>query len=638
MTMRMAPRRAEWWRLEHLAEPDFTKPPPALSDADRERLRARLLRLYGQETAARTLLELERLVRVHRAHKTPELEEAERQFDQRERFTEKDLMLVTYGDMVRGRGKTGLAALGELLGALRQGESPFSSLHVLPFFPYTSDRGFSVVDFHAVDPRLGSWDDVRRLGDSYRLMFDGVLNHASAASAPFQQMLRGNPDFADHAVSFRSHDELSPEERRVLRRPRTSDVLSRFDSIDGPLWVWTTFSRDQIDLNYRNPRVLLGAVETLLFYVEKGADLVRLDAVTYLWKERGTPSASLEETHAIVKLFREVLDVAAPMVGLVTESNVPHAENVSYFGGGTDEAQLVYNFALPPLVLHAFYRGDASWLSSWAEALVYPPAGATFLNMLDTHDGVGLPGAEGILPPEEIAFLVETARRHGSFVSYRSGDGEEVPYEINTTWYSALNLENTGEPRALQIQRFVASRSVALALRGVPAVYIHSLAGSRNHVALALETGVKRDVNRAPLDLEILLRNLADPQSKLHLLAAAHRPLLRARVASRAFHPRGSQRVLHLCPAVFSLVRTSPSEDERVVCLTNVSGAEREVDVSTGELGVREEPWYDLLGGRGWLASGGRLRVVLGPYEFVWLTPAGELERRIGGGEASGVS
>jgi glycosidase len=638
MTMRTSQRRAEWWRLEHRSEPDFSTPPPAPTDDERERLRTRLLRLYGEETAARTLPELERLIRVHRAHKTPELEEAERAFDRRERFSEKDLMLVTYGDMVRARGRTGLAALDELLSALRQGESPFSIVHVLPFFPYTSDRGFSVVDFHAVDPRLGSWEDVRRLGDSHRLMFDGVLNHASAASAPFQQMLRGDPGFADHAVTFRSHEELSPEDRRVLRRPRTSDVLSRFDSIDGPLWVWTTFSRDQIDLNYRNPRVLLGAVETLLFYVQKGADLVRLDAVTYLWKERGTPSASLEETHAIVKLFREVLDVAAPMVGLVTESNVPHAENVSYFGSGTDEAQLVYNFALPPLVLHAFYRGDAGWLTGWADALEYPPDGATFLNMLDTHDGVGLPGAEGILPPEEIAFLVETARRHGAFVSHRSGDGTDVPYEVNTTWYSALNLENVGEPRALQVQRFVASRSIALALRGVPAIYLHSLVGTRNHVALALETGVKRDVNRAPLDLEILQRNLADPQSKLHILAAAYRPLLRARVASRAFHPRGAQRVLRLSPGVFSLLRTSPAGDERVVCLTNVTGVEGEVDISTRELGVREEAWYDLLGGRGWLASGGRLTVRLGPYEFVWLTPAAELERRIGAGEASGVS
>jgi glucosylglycerate phosphorylase len=638
MTMRLAPRRADWWRLDYLEEPDFSRPPDALSDGERERLRSRLRRLYGGEIAERTLPELERLVRVHRAHKTEALREAEREFDRRERFSEKDLMLITYGDMVRARGRTGLAALGELLSALRQGESPISILHVLPFFPYTSDRGFSVVDFHAVDPQLGSWQDVRRLGESYRLMFDGVLNHASAHSAPFQQMLRGNPGFAEYAVGFRSQDELRPEDRRILRRPRTSDVLSRFDAIDGPLWVWTTFSRDQIDLNYRNPHVLLGAVETLLFYVQRGADLVRLDAVTYMWKERGTPSASLEETHAIVKLFREVLDVAAPMVALVTESNVPHAENVSYFGDGTDEAQLVYNFALPPLVLHAFYRGDATRLSEWADALDHPPDGATFLNMLDTHDGVGLPGAEGLLPPGEIAFLVETARRHGAFVSSRSVDGGEVPYEINTTWYSALNLENTGEPRALQVQRFVASRSIALALRGVPAVYLHSLVGTRNHVALALETKVKRDVNRATLDLELLQRNLADPRSKLHLLAEAWRPLLRARVSTRAFHPRGAQRVLRLSPAVLSLLRTSPAGNERVVCLTNVSAQVRDVEVPTAELGVAAEAWYDLLGGRGWLASGGRLRVALGPYEVVWLTPSEELERRIGSGEAPGVS
>jgi sucrose phosphorylase len=632
MGMRLAPQRADWEQLDHLAEPDFSRPPEPLSEAERKRLRARLERLYAGEVVEGALSELERLIRLHRAHKTDALREAEQAFDRRERFSEKDLMLVTYGDMVRAQGRSGLAALGELLAALREGESPFSVLHILPFFPYTSDRGFSIVDFHAVDPRLGSWADVRRLGESYRLMFDGVLNHASASSVPFQQMLRGNPDFAGYAVAFRSPDDLGPEERRLLRRPRTSDVLSRFDSIDGPLWIWTTFSRDQIDLDYRNPRVLLAAVETLLFYVRRGADLVRLDAVTYLWKERGTPSASLEGTHAIVKLFREVLDVAAPMVGLVTESNVPHAENVSYFGDGGDEAQLVYNFALPPLVLHAFYRGDASRLTSWAEALAYPPDGASFLNMLDTHDGVGLPGVEGILPPEEIAFLVDAARRHGAFVSHRGGPEGEVPYEINSTWYSALNLENVGEPRALQVQRFVASRSIALALRGVPAVYLHSLAGTRNQVSLALETKVKRDVNRAALDLEILLRNLTDPQSKLHQVAAAHRTLLRARVATPAFHPRGAQRVLRLSPAVFSLLRTSPSGDARVVCLTNVTASVQEVEVGVRELGIASEAWYDLLGGRGWLATDGCLRVALGPYDVLWLTAAEEIERQIGAG------
>lgn len=629
MTMQMSVSRTKWWRLRYLEDPDFTRPPIEVGDDSRARLLERLAAIYGEEVARETLPELLRLIRVHHAHKPAEMIEAERSVSGCGRFSEKDMMLITYGDMVRAQGRSGLSALGEFLALFRRGEPVFSILHVLPFFPYSSDRGFSVVDFRAVDPRLGSWQDILALGETYRLMFDGVLNHASSRSTPFREMLSGNRDFADYAVAFRSADELTPEQRKILRRPRTSDVLSRFESIDGPLWVWTTFSRDQIDLNYRNPRVLLSSVDTLLFYVRMGADLVRLDAITYLWKEVGTPSASLEETHTIVKLFRDVLDLAAPQVALVTESNVPHAENISYFGDGRDEAQLVYNFALPPLVLHAFYREDTTRLSRWVADLAYSSDCVTYLNMLDTHDGVGLPGVKDVLPEDEIGFLVETARQHGAFISYRSGDGADVPYEINTTWYSALNFENDGEPRALQVQRFVASRSIQLVLKGVPAIYLHSLAGSRNDVRLALQTKVKRDVNRSTLDFEILARNLADPGAKLYLLSENLRRLLRTRVLAPAFHPNGGQRVLMLSPSVFSLLRVSVDGAEHVLCLTNVTRRLQSLTIDLADLGVRSSYWFDLIAGRGWVASNGTMKIDLGPYEVLWLTPSQELERRI---------
>lgn len=629
MTMQTQGGRAAWWRIDHLPDPDFTRPLLDIPAEREERLRARLSYLYGDEIAGETLPELIRHLKVHSAHKPPELATADRAFDPDLRFSERDMMLITYGDMVRAKGQTGLSALGDFLSVFRRGEPVFSTLHVLPFFPYTSDRGFSVVDFKTVDPRLGTWADIRRLGETFRLMFDGVLNHASSRSVPFREMLSGNPDYANFAVAFRSPDDLTPEQRRVLRRPRTSDVLTSYHSIDGPLWVWTTFSHDQIDLNYGNPKVLLSAIDTLLFYVRMGADFVRLDAVTYMWKEAGTPSASLDETHEIVKLFRDVLDLVAPQVVLVTESNVPHAENVSYFGDGDDEAQLVYNFALPPLVLHAFYRGDATMLSRWASGIVYPSSNATYLNMLDTHDGIGLPGVRDILPAAEVDFVVETARAHGAFISYRWSPEGDVPYEINTTWYSALNYEGGAEPRSLQIQRFVASRSIALALRGVPAIYLHSLVGSRNDVRLALETKVKRDVNRATLDFEILQRNLTDPSSKLFALSEALRRMLRTRVLTRAFDPRGEQRVLELSPSLFSVVRVSPNGDEHLLCLTNVTERTLALDVRQSELGMESQYWFDLLAGRGWLATDGMLKLEMGPYEVLWLTPSSELERRI---------
>jgi glucosylglycerate phosphorylase len=623
------PAHQKWWRIDYLHKPDFSAPPPQICDDGRERLAARLDFLYGREVAEKTLPELLRLIRVHLAHKPEELKQAEEGFEPAHRFSEQDMMLITYGDAVRAHGKTGLAALGEFLEYYRRGAPAFSILHVLPFFPSSSDRGFAVIDFHTVSPNIGNWEDIRNLGLTYRLVFDGVLNHASSESKAFQEMLSGNPQYKHVAISFHSPDELTPEERSVLRRPRTSDVLTRFESIDGPRWVWTTFSPDQIDLNYHNPKVLLSAVETLLFYVRAGADLIRLDAVTYLWKELGTSSASLEETHQIVKLFRDVLDLCSPQVTLITESNVPHEENISYFGNGSDEAQLVYNFALPPLVLHAFYRENSRWLSDWAATLEYPSTTTTYLNILDTHDGIGLAGVQSILPEEERSFLVEEARRHGAFISNRCAPQGEVPYEINTSWYSALNLENNGEPRALQVQRFVASRSIALVLRGVPAVYLHSLVGSRSDLRLALETKVKRDVNRMPLDFDFLTKNLANPGSKLHLLSTILGRLLMTRVQHPAFHPNGEQRVLFLGDEVFALFRVSPEGDEHILCITNITACTQELKLDVGCLGFPDLAWFDLVGGRGWHGKEGRLSLLLGPYEVLWLSPFPELETRI---------
>jgi glucosylglycerate phosphorylase len=616
-------------RSDYLDDPDYSAAPLQIPAARQQRLLDRLRVLYGPEIAGETLPEILRVMKVHHAHKTGSLLEAERGVRPSDRFTESDVMLIAYGDSVQAENQSGLAALKSFVEAVAARGRLFSILHILPFFPYTSDRGFSVTDFRVVDARIGTWEELEELSRSFRLMFDGVFNHASSKSKAFQEMLNGNPEYKDFAVCFRSAEEMSPEQRSLLRRPRTSDVLTQFLSIDGPVWVWTTFSPDQIDLNFQNPKVLLNVTETLLFYVRKGADLVRLDAVTYLWDELGTTGANLAQTHEIVKLFRDVLDIAAPEVALVTETNVPHEENVSYFGNGSDEAQMVYNFALPPLVLHAFYRGDATWLSRWASQLEFPSETTTYLNMLDTHDGIGLPGATSILPAEEIGFLTESARLHGAFISYRSTPEGEVPYEINTTWYSALNLENTGESRELQVQRFLASRSIALALRGVPGIYIHSLVGTRNDVRLALESKVKRDVNRTALDLELLKTNLSDPRSKLRLVLEGMSRLLATRSLRAAFHPNGEQRVVMLSPQVFSILRTSPGGDEHVLCITNVSNTDCRFEVATSELGIECVYWYDLFAGRGWTATDGVLAVQLKPYEVAWLTPFRELERAI---------
>ncbi|HEY75382.1 MAG TPA: sugar phosphorylase, partial [Thermoflexia bacterium] len=526
----------------------------------------------------------------------------------RDRLTEKDAVLITYGDQVTEPGKRPLVTLTEVLEAYVA--NAITVVHLLPFFPYSSDDGFSVIDYTAVNPDLGTWEDVERLGRRFRLMFDAVINHISAQSRWFQGFLKGNPEYADYFITVEEGTDLS-----MVVRPRALPLLHRFRTAEGEKWVWTTFSADQVDLNYANPEVLLRIVEVLLFYVEKGAEIIRLDAIAYLWKKIGTPCIHLEETHRVVKLFRAVLDEVAPHVLLITETNVPHEENVSYFGNGYDEAQLVYQFPLPPLVLHAFHTGEATRLSAWAAGLTTPSDETTFFNFLASHDGIGVRPVEGILSPDEIQALVDRTLAHGGYVSYKTNpDGTQSVYELNISYFDALSDPKGGEPLDLQVRRFLTSQAIMLSLAGVPGIYVHSLFGSRGDPEAVERTGHHRAINRAKFRRDVLERELADLTSLRHRVFYPYRNLLRVRAAHPAFHPNGPQQVLSLHPAVFALLRAAPDGSERVLCLHNVSGTDVEVRIEPRVLssaGVLR----DLVGG-GTLSAG---KITLEAYQTVWL-------------------
>ena len=606
--------------LLHYREPDYGRPPLEIPGKSRKRMLKRLGFLYGDAVAEKYITELERILRVYYAHKSPESIERDREFDPAQRFSQEDVILITYGDLLRGDDEVPLKTLAGFCDTYLEGT--INTLHILPFFPYSSDKGFSIIDFETVDPRLGTWEDIEALEGRYLLMFDGVINHVSAKSRWFQEFLNGDPYYRDFFIHFSSPDELTPEQRRMIFRPRTSDILSEFQTIDGPRYVWTTFSPDQVDLNYANPDVLMRVIEILLFYVRKGAAIIRLDAVTYLWSEPGTRCVHLDQTHEIVRLFRDILDVAAPRVALITETNVPHDENISYFGDGRNEAQMVYNFALPPLVLYTIYREDATAISRWAMNLKPVSDTTTFFNFLDSHDGIGVMAVQGILDEKEIEFVIEKARAHGGLISYKStGDGGELPYEINITWFSALNREDSGEDIAFQVKRFVASRIIALVLQGVPGIYLHSLIGTRNDIESVLATHSKRDINRTVIDYRAITDALKDPLSKLSRISREFGRLIVIRTRERAFHPNGPQRVLILSPAVFSVIRTSPEGDQMILTLINITGRPCRLEVPLSELGTDETRWYDLVSGMEWMTEDERLYLSLQPYDVLWLTP-----------------
>lgn len=537
---------------------------------------------------------------------------------QTNRLTERDAILITYGDQFRAPGQTPLRTLRAFLD--ERLHNAINGVHILPCFPYSSDDGFSVVDYRQVDPALGDWDDVAALGERYRLMFDFVANHISQHSAWFKAFRRGEAPYTDYFITGDPAADLSQ-----VVRPRALPLLTPVETAHGLRHVWTTFSADQIDLNYANPQVLLEMTGVLLRYVTQGAEIIRLDAIAYLWKETGTPCIHLPQTHAVVKLWRAVLDAVAPHVLLITETNVPHADNISYFGaplnetGSTDEAQMVYNFSLAPLTLHTLLTGDATVLSQWAAGLKPPAPSATFFNFIASHDGIGVLPARGFLDEAQVQQLAERTLAHGGQVSYKANpDGSTSVYELNVTLYDFINDPAYSDP-VVDVRRFLASQAILLSLAGVPGIYVHSLFGSRNCHDCFAETGRARSLNRRKFDRAALETSLADPALHAGRVFAGFRHMLQVRQAEPAFHPAGDQQVLDLGPAVFAVLRAPPDarHGRSVLCLQSVSPHPQIVHLKVDLLGGSR--WRALLTDAVYAAENGAVVIELTGYQTCWL-------------------
>ena len=572
----------------------------------KEALLAHLVFLYGEKTGKAAQEKLIELIERYRPHiPTPNSSG----------LSESDAILITYGDQVNDPGLPPLYSLTSFCQKYLRGV--VNGVHILPFYPSSSDDGFSVIDYRKVDPALGTWEDIQALGSDFRLMFDAVINHISAQSDWFQGFLLGKQEYQDRFIVIEGRPDLSQ-----VVRPRTLPLLTEFDTPAGKKKVWTTFSADQIDLNYQNPQVLLEILETLLFYVAQGAQFIRLDAIAYLWKEVGTACIHLPQTHRVVQLIRSMLDDVAPHVQIITETNVPHSENISYFGDGRDEAQMVYNFALPPLVLHTFQTGDARAISRWAAGLELPSDKVTFFNFLASHDGIGVTPVKELISSAEIQAIVERALAHGGLVSYRTNpDGSRSPYELNINYFDALSDPHGGEPLQMQVERFVAAHALLLSFLGVPAIYFHSLFGSRGWREGVTLTGRNRTINRQKLqgiDLEV---DLADAGSLRSMVFRCLARLLARRAAHPAFHPHGRQKVLELDKAVFAVLRASPHGRQQVLCLHNVSNQLVSVTIDLQDLFV--EPYETLVD----LVTQARFTVkqpfslIFEPYQAIWLDP-----------------
>ncbi|HEY3344512.1 MAG TPA: sugar phosphorylase [Anaerolineaceae bacterium] len=565
-----------------------------------------LVELYGPQQARATLKQLSPLLDAYRGR----LETGERR--PAGSLTHRDALLITYPDQVTQAGQAPLATLAEF--AEEHLAERISAVHLLPFYPSSSDDGFAVIDYREVDRELGGWEDVSRLAGRFRLMADGVINHVSSRSPWLLEYLAGDPHYHDYFIDVPPDADLS----KVVR-PRTTPLVTPFPSAAGEKHLWTTFSADQVDLDYHHPQVLLDVLDALLLYVSRGAQLIRLDAIAYLWKEYGTSCIHLPQTHTVIRFLRAVFDLVAPSVLLVTETNVPHVENLSYFGSGHDEAQMIYNFALPPLVVHTFLTGMADKLTEWAAGLALPSRQVTFLNFLASHDGIGVNPVKGILNQSEVDALVAVIRRRGGLVSSKSGPGGvESPYELNISYFDAISDPQARERQSMQVERFLASQAIMLALLGMPGIYFHSLLGSRSWMEGVQLSGRNRSINRQKFDRVRLEAELANPDTLRAQVFERYARLLAARQSAPAFDPFGQQTVLQMGSGVFGLLRGSPASEQAVLCLTNVSDLPQTVELNMEGLGFAPRMWSDLIGGQTFVL-GKHPNLLLQPYQVLWL-------------------
>ena len=555
-------------------------------------IRERLIKVYGEETAGKYTEIIETM--INNAQK--------KQKEQKKvKWDEKDVVLITYGDQIYKTGEKTLKTFDDF--SEKYFKNVFELVHFLPFFPYSSDDGFSVIDYKKIHENMGDWADIEKIRKNFRLMFDFVCNHISAKSEWFQEYLKCNPEYDNFFIAIDKNTDLS-----LVTRPRTLPLLSEFDTACGKKYIWTTFSDDQIDLNFENPEVLIKMLDVLLFYLEKGADWIRLDAVGFMWKEAGTTCIHHEKTHEIIKLFRDAAEQTAPGTVIITETNVPHKDNISYFGNGRDEAQMVYQFPLPPLVIYTFMHGDSSAISRWASNLEVPDDEVTYFNFLASHDGIGINPVRGIIEEEEILEMVRNLEKEGALVSYKKNtDGTLSPYEINSSYINAVSRKNDTDE--MKTGKFLNAQAILLAFKGVPAIYVHSILGSENYYEGVKITGMNRTINREKLEYGKITSELENKNGIRSRIYNRLKELIKARKAEKAFNPDAEQIIQNFSSEVFSFIRISVDKEEKILIINNISDKEvtLKIPYEINRTVITENSLTD------------ENHVRLAPYGFIWL-------------------
>ncbi len=522
-------------------------------------------------------------------------------------ISEKDTFLITYGDSLTKKDEKPLNVLNQFLNEKLDGY--VNNVHILPFFPWTSDDGFSVVDYRKIDPNLGNWDDVREISKKFNMMYDAVINHISAESDWFKGFLNDDVKYKDY---FIVQDDV--EELKLVTRPRTLPLLTEFETKSGKKKVWTTFSEDQIDLNFKNADLFVEIIDILLFYVEMGAKSIRLDAIGYMWKELGTNCIHQPKAHEIIKLWRDIFNEIAPNTILISETNVPHKDNISYFGNGYDEVKMVYQFPLPPLTVHTMQTGNATRILDWLDGLEMVSDKTTFFNFLSSHDGIGVVPATGLLTQNEIDKMIDKVIEHGGKISYKNNsDGSSSPYEMNINYLEALSSPDLDMKKRCDV--LLSAVNILNSIIGVPAIYIHTILGSLNDYKGLERTGRNRSINREKLDYDVVSKELENEKSLRNMVFYGIRKQIEVRTSEELFHPTNNQKVVKIDNRIFSIIRSN--ENEEILVINNISNDTIELEyLKILELFKNKKNTLIEIINNKEIKDG---KIVLNPYEYMWI-------------------
>ena len=523
----------------------------------------------------------------------------------KKKISEKTTLVICYGDSVYSKKKKSIKVFKNFF--QKKLKNCFNTIHFLPFYPSSSDSGFAVKDHYEVDKKLGNWLDIKNISNSNSVMADMVINHSSARGLWFKNFLKKKEPGRDYFLTVDSKFNTS----KVVR-PRDHKLLKKIKIFKKTDYLWRTFSPDQIDLNFKNPSVLIQFIKIMLHLINNGVTIFRLDAIAYLWKENGTKCINLKQTHEIIKLLRNVIDLLNIQTKIITETNLPEKENLSYLGKN-DEANWIYNFSLPPLLIHAFLFENSSYLNKWSKNLPNTKNGNCYLNFIASHDGIGIRPTEGLLNKKTLNNFLKRLRKNGSKFSYRKIHNKiKKVYEANITVFDALKKSDYDQKGIFYLERYISAHAIMISFEGIPAIYFNSIFGTSNDEAKYIITGNNRDLNRYKWNYENISKKLDNKNSKQSIFYKKISNLLRVRRKQKAFHPNASRHNLNLGSNFFSFKRVSIDKDQTIICITNLSSK-----IQKTPLNKIYHGWNNLIGPK--IKTKNKL-LILKPFETIWLS------------------